>query len=444
MITSKPKHSIKRMLPEDLPQPGELPESEESPAGPEGFASTRGAEKSAAEPPRWVRQVLEYVEREVPAEFQVQNIVQLHKLLRRALLIEHSTIPPYLTALYSIREGANAESVQIIRGVLVEEMLHMILAANVLNAVGGEPVVNEPRFIPTYPLDLTDVLQPNDDTDDSAILKYLAERAAGGGSGATRGAAEQDVRVNILKFSKKALDTFIAIETPMKKGPSTPGPITTIGEFYMLIIHGLERLEKEARDRGQTIFTDDPELLARQIGPEHYYGSGGGAFMVTNLERAHAALGEIICQGEGFKEICYDESTDLGEYEELGHYFRFMEIRKGRYYAPGDKPGDDPSGPPLKVDWDAVYNMKPNPKLTDFRGDPGLEALGRGFNETYLLLLDQIQRALTGEPAALQDAVVTMFDLKYAAGGLLRVPLGDGPQTAGPIFGPGPRRKKSK
>lgn len=440
MITSKPKHTIKRMLPEDLPQPGELPESEESPGGEEGFESARALRAAAPPPrPRWVREVMDYVEREVPAEAQVQNLAQLHKLLRRAVLIEHSTIPPYLTALYSIKDGTNVESVQIIRGVLVEEMLHMILAANVLNAVGGEPVVNEPRFIPSYPLDLTELLQPGDDTEDSQVLRYLAERAEGEGFESAGGG--KDLRVNILKFSKKAIDTFVAIETPEKKGPSASGPVTTIGQFYTLVIHGLERLEEEARRGGGTIFTDDPARLARQIGPEHYYGSGGGAFVVTNLERARAALGEIICQGEGFKEICYDEATDLGEYEELGHYFRFMQIRKGRYYAPGDRPGDDPTGPPLKVDWGAVYDMKPNPKLKDFKGDPGLEALGRGFNETYLLLLDQIQRAFTGEPEALQDAVVTMFDLKYAAGGLLRVPLGEGPQTAGPVFGPGPRTK---
>lgn len=464
MLTSKPKHKIKRMLPEDLPQPAELPESEESPAeefqaedletgGAPAFRSAAfnlaepvralRAERMEPEPPRpgWVQQVFDYVEREVPAAARVANIAQLHKLLRRALLIEHSTIPPYLTALYSIKDGTNVASVNIIRGVLVEEMLHMILAANVLNAVGGEPAVNDPRFIPIYPLDLTDVLQPNTDDEDSKVLKYLSDRADEESSGKDDGHSK-DVRINILKFSKKAMDTFIDIETPEPVPPPEPGgPITTIGQFYTLIIHGMELLEEEARSRGETIFTDDPARLARQIGPEHYYGSGGGAFMVTNLERARAALGEIICQGEGFKEICYDQNTDLGEYEELGHYFRFKQIREGRYYAEGDKPGDNPTGLPLKVDWNAVYDMKPNPKLRDLKDDAGLEALGRSFNETYLQLLDQIQRAFTGEPEALQDAVVTMFDLKYTAGGLLRVSIGAGPHTAGPIFGPGPKRQ---
>jgi hypothetical protein len=471
MITSKPKHKIKRMLPDELPQLDELPESEEFTAEelsalndvafppaestPAESAPPPRAFKSAgfnlaepvralrAEPPTesrpaWVRQVMDYVEREVPAEAWVTKVEQLRKLLRRAVLIEHSTIPPYLTALYSIKDGTNVESVNIIRGVLVEEMLHMILAANVLNAVGGEPAVNDPRFIPSYPLDLTDVLQPNTDDEDSKVLKYLAERAEAADSDTGDDGHEKHVRVQILKFSKKAVDTFIDIETPEPKGPGAGGPVTTIGQFYTLVIHGMERLEEEARREGKTIFDGDP---ARQIGPEHYYGSGGGAFMVKDLERARDALGEIICQGEGFKDVCYKEGTDLGEYEELGHYFRFMQIRKGRYYTEGDKPGDDPTCRPLKVDWNAVYDMKPNPKLRDLRGDPGLEALGRSFNETYLRLLDQIQRAFTGEPEALQTAVVTMFDLKYAAGGLLRVPLGAGPHTAGPIFGPGPRPK---
>jgi hypothetical protein len=468
MITEKPKHKIKRMLPDELPQPADLPESEEAPAAAGGGFEPAAAEsarmlrgakaptrsgkakaparalRGATPPPpvrpSWVQRVFDYVERELPPEAQVENIAQLHKLLRRAILVEHSTIPPYLTALYSIKDGTNVESVNIIRGVLVEEMLHMILAANVLNAVGGEPVVNEPRFIPSYPLDLTDVLQPNTDDEDSKVLKYLSELAESEESDAVGDGHEKHVLIQILQFSMEAVDTFVAIETPEPEGVGMGGPITTIGQFYTLIIHGMEKLEAEAQRRGETIFTNDPARLARQIGPEHYYGSGGGAFMVTNLDRARDALGEIICQGEGFKDICYKQSTDLGEYEELGHYFRFMQIKKGHYYAPGDHPNQDPSGPPLKVDWDAVYNMKPNPKLKDFRGDAGLEAMGRHFNNTYLRLLDEIQRAFTGEPEALQEAVAIMFDLKYTAGGLMRVPLSDGRHTAGPIFGPGSRR----
>ena len=31
-------------------------------------------------------------------------------------------------------------------------MLHMVNAGNVLNAIGGEPFIDRPDFIPTYPL----------------------------------------------------------------------------------------------------------------------------------------------------------------------------------------------------------------------------------------------------------------------------------------------------
>ncbi len=56
-----------------------------------------------------------------------------------AIKLEHATIPPYLTALYSIKPDprkSNHDSYNIIRAVAVEEMLHLTLAANLLNAVG--------------------------------------------------------------------------------------------------------------------------------------------------------------------------------------------------------------------------------------------------------------------------------------------------------------------
>src|SRR5580698_6425575 len=76
---------------------------------------------------------------------------ELQHHLATAIQLELSTIPPYLCALYSIKSGTNAEAVRIIRSVVVEEMLHMILACNILNAIGGELAVNRKGFIPTYP-----------------------------------------------------------------------------------------------------------------------------------------------------------------------------------------------------------------------------------------------------------------------------------------------------
>ena len=70
----------------------------------------------------------------------IKTLDSLRSHLQTALEVELSTVPPYLCALYSIKPGANPESSRLIRSVVMEEMLHMTLVANLLNAVGGKPV----------------------------------------------------------------------------------------------------------------------------------------------------------------------------------------------------------------------------------------------------------------------------------------------------------------
>jgi len=75
----------------------------------------------------------------------------LYPHLQGAIQLEHSTIPVYLTALYSIKPGFMPEVRQILSSVAIEEMLHLSIACNVLNAIGGQPVLSSPDFIPKYP-----------------------------------------------------------------------------------------------------------------------------------------------------------------------------------------------------------------------------------------------------------------------------------------------------
>lgn len=86
----------------------------------------------------------------------ITTIDELYAYLHAALQLEHATIPPYLTALYSIRPGTNSGPVHVIRVVLVEEMLHLTLVANILNAVGGTPCLTRSDFVPSYPTYLPD------------------------------------------------------------------------------------------------------------------------------------------------------------------------------------------------------------------------------------------------------------------------------------------------
>src|SRR5262245_39123889 len=75
----------------------------------------------------------------------------LLKALHRAIQLEHATIPTYLYALYSIKPYSNTAIQNLLLSVVTEEMLHMSLACNILNAIGGSPAIDHPQFIPHYP-----------------------------------------------------------------------------------------------------------------------------------------------------------------------------------------------------------------------------------------------------------------------------------------------------
>ena len=89
------------------------------------------------------------------------TLENLHRELQTALEVEHSTIPPYLTALASLKRGYNPEVRTILETIVVQEMLHMTLVANILNAVGGKPQLHFKEFIPHYPSSLPGSLQPD-------------------------------------------------------------------------------------------------------------------------------------------------------------------------------------------------------------------------------------------------------------------------------------------
>jgi hypothetical protein len=85
---------------------------------------------------------------EVPSFTRITTLESLREHLQWAIELEHFTLPPYLCALYSLDTVRNPEASEVVASVLVEEMLHMTLAANLLNAVGGHPRLDSPRMLP--------------------------------------------------------------------------------------------------------------------------------------------------------------------------------------------------------------------------------------------------------------------------------------------------------
>ena len=47
-------------------------------------------------------------------------------------MLEHATIPIYMSALYSIKPNKNPEATGMLTGILIAEMMHLALACNVL------------------------------------------------------------------------------------------------------------------------------------------------------------------------------------------------------------------------------------------------------------------------------------------------------------------------
>jgi rubrerythrin len=347
-------------------------------------------------------------------ESYIKNIEHLQKCLRTALQLELSTIPPYLCGLYTIKEGSNVEAGALIRSVVVEEMLHMVLVANILNAITdpkemeGKKLFDVKEIIPNYPTPLPGGIVPE-------VPKGFPP-----------------FKVQLLKFSREALDEFSTIERPSDPKAPITEHFDSIGQFYEAIRYGLLRLNK-ATPGG--IFIGDPK---RQIGPEHYYGSGGKINKVTNYDEAEIAIGEIVGQGEGIDGTIATDHVMFGEDIEYAHYFKFQEICYGRMYSANDTNfqmpvRSIPTGRPFAVSWSSVYNMKANPKMKDYEGNPELLQKAIDFNKVYVALLNGINDAVSGDPDLLIKGITVMYELKYKALELLNIPLGNG-ECAGPTF----------
>ncbi len=346
---------------------------------------------------------------------KIETKEQLHEALRVAMELELSTIPTYLSALYSIMPGTNQPAYDVIQSVVIEEMLHLTLAGNVLNAVGGAAALNSKEFVPVYP----------------TRLPHSSEK----------------FYVRLLKLSDASIDIFLKIEHPgkPKERPEVEG-YHDIGQFYAGIEQGLEYLNKKLGS--DKLYSGKPEW---QVQPTQYYGGAGDVIVVVEKgddpkdrhKKALQALVEIVDQGEGLPHSVFDGDEIPGKGPVPAHFFRVDELKQRKYYKPGDKPGK-PKGEPLPLDLKAVYPKRAWPARltpqspTEWYRDNGYPDIARKlleFNSLYMDLLGTLQDTFTGKPDRLTYAVTQMYDLKYEAQALMKIPdPSDERYTVGPSF----------
>ena len=321
--------------------------------------------------------------------------VSLHEKLQKAIELELSTIPPYLMAMFSIKQNTNVEAAVILRSVFMEEMLHMLLAANILSATGGSVKLGK-NNVPEYPCRLT--------------FKGESFR-------------DREFDVNLEAFSKSAIDTFMQIELPQQPVAEEAEVLElviegyTIGEFYEGIAQDLSDLCDEFGE--EAVFNGDPK---NQVSKQYYWGGGGEPIVVTSLETARAAIKTIVEQGEGAP--APDKETFFSDRELVPHYYRFKEIYSERYYRPGDDPYGEPTGDKMEIDYSSAYPIKPNCKSEDFEGQTELRILNDLFNTNYSMMLHQLEEGFNGNPKVFYTAIMNgMRNLPPIARQIVQVPI---------------------
>jgi hypothetical protein len=179
---------------------------------------------------------------------------------------------------------------EVIRDVVVEEMLHMTLACNLLNAIGGRPDIAVAGLVPTYPHELP------------------------------MGVAGSLV-VHLKRYSKTLIEqTFMVIEEPEipLEIPVKPSPLAgaapatiTIGQFYAAI-------RAQIIQNGPGIFSGNPKLQVTGF----FLGSGED-ISITDVASALLAIETIVEQGEGTPKLPMDLQNHIA------HFYRFQQLSKG-------------------------------------------------------------------------------------------------------------------
>jgi hypothetical protein len=244
--------------------------------------------------------------RVVEPKVVVANREDLWWLLAEASQLEHMIMCEYLFAEFSLKEGEaeglsreQSEAVErwrgLLRGIAVEEMLHLALVSNLMASIGAAPTFGRPNF--------------------PQRSNYFPA----------------SVQLDLLPFGEQALEHFLYLERPegMERQdaegftPSAPPlePLSeqelmprsqefmTIGHLYRGIETGLSMLTEKLGERA--VFVGSPRAQAT---PE-LLGGWQQLIPVTGLESALAAVNEIIEQGEGAR----------GDWRDA-HYGRFLRI----------------------------------------------------------------------------------------------------------------------
>jgi Ferritin-like len=292
-------------------------------------------------------------------------------MLAEAAQLEHMIMCQYLFAEFSLKEGERdgltpeqaglvAGWRKTLRGIAVEEMLHLALVANLMSSIGAAPYLGRPNF-PQW-----------------------------------SGYFPSGLQLDLLPFGERALQHFLYLERPEglerqdAQGfvPAAPprDPVQldevlprgqeffTIGHLYRGVEEGLRSLSAALGEHA--VFVGSPRAQAT---PELFQWPQLVA--VTDLASAMAAVEEIIEQGEGAR----------GDWRDA-HYGRFLTMWNEYHDQRQSDPSFEPARPVL-----AAYTRQPfdiaAPQLVI--GDPLTHRVAEVAGLAYEVVLHLLLRLFT-------------------------------------------------
>jgi hypothetical protein len=257
------------------------------------------------------------------------------------------------------------------------KMLHLTIAANLLNTIGGSPEIDKPGFIPLYPGKLPMMI------DDGLVVGL-------------RKASRPLVNDVFMRIEEPEAPIDIRVDPAMLPAvwaaPAQP-PFPTIGSFCDAL---KSRSKPSATGSSSRAPPSNPQVIDNTwYGPDLL-------FQIVDVENACRAIDVIVDQGEDTKKSPEGRAA---------HYYRFREIVEARLLirdrqAPS---GYAYGGEPVSLDPEGVWNLYPDPKAADYAAGSRARNLVERFNYSYTALLRKLHQAFNGAPAAINTALGLMF-----------------------------------
>lgn len=294
-----------------------------------------------------------------------KGIVGIKKALQMAVALEHSTLPLYLSAMFSL-EVQNYTTYNLVRSVVMEEMVHMAIVCNTLAALGGKPKIKQ--LNPIFP-----------------------------GKGLP-GGAEPDLDAVLARLSVKQVKNFMRLEMPTFLLPEEfkNEEYSTIGVLYNTISEAIKDNAELVRTTVRQVLSAKPDKYSNQVGDN----IGFTTIMLKEKHQDHKdevqqildGIAEIVEQGEGAH--AGDLWADNFDGEE-SHYARFGEIYYGARFQ-------EPEGIKLTPETQHLFfkgHKIPWPKVTNILTIPtdGYTALLQAYEDCHgnTTELQSVKNALT-------------------------------------------------